>query len=420
MRNNSDLTPIRHVLNNRLALIVAENHANSTLELHGRIKLAGAGESPEKSGVTVFTSRMLQRGTTNRTSLQIASEVESLGAQLWMSGGIDSASFGMSCLSRDFEAILSVLADVLLNPTFPEVEVEKLRTELKSRLKEEKDDPASMARREFFKMIYPEGHPYRNTMGVDDESVNKIKRADLVEFHGKYYRPEVTIITVVGDINANDAISKIEGVLGKWHPQKDSLNLNYEISELRLQPAIWKKTIAIPDRSQVEVVIGHKGIRRRDPDFYGLTLMNEILSGFGGRLFTNIRDNQGLVYGVGSSFSPTLGEGPFIVRLGTNPKNVEKAVKSVLEELKRIQNEPVLDSELDDAKSSIIGRSALSMETNSGIAGMLLSSEFYGLGLDYIYKYPEFYKPISKEEVRKAAEKHIHTDKYSLVIAGPL
>jgi zinc protease len=160
-------------------------------------------------------------------------------------------------------------------------------------------------------------------------------------------------------------------------------------------------------------------LRRTDERFYAANVMATILGAGWGRLFTQIRDNQGLAYAVGASLQAGLVEGPFIVRMGVNPKDVDRAIESAIAELNKIRTEPPTDDEVADAKNYLLGRLVLSMETTSGVASMLVTCELYGLGLDYPQRAKDLYAPVTKERVRETAEELLHPDKMAIAIAGP-
>ena len=413
--SGGDGEPAREVLENGMVVIAKRNPALPIVQVRGAIKLGGRAEPPELGGISEFTAQLLMRGTENRSAIRIAEEIESIGSSVNIWGGIDSVGFGLSSTSRNFEKTLEILADCLLNPTFPEEEVEKIRSLDLSRLKREMDIPGNVAERLLYKLIYPEGHPYRYIPGYDEETLTRMRREDLVSFHSRFYRPDMTVIAVVGDVDPREAIDAVARAFEGWRAEG-------EPHDPTIPPVDFAESgrheIPMPDKSQTDILLGHKGIKRNIPDYHAFSVLNEILSGFGGRLFTAVRDEQGLVYGVRSWYVAGLGEGPFGVGLGTNPKNVGKALRIIERELKRIKEEPVSDEELDRAKNALRGRFILSMETNWGVAHKLAMAEFFGLGLDYIRKAPELIAAVGREDVIEAARKYIHPEKLITVIAG--
>jgi zinc protease len=194
---------------------------------------------------------------------------------------------------------------------------------------------------------------------------------------------------------------------------------NVDFPTASLPEGAKREYVNLPDKMQSWIVMGHKGLRRTDERFYAANVMATILGAGWGRLFTQIRDNQGLAYAVGASLQAGLVEGPFIVRMGVNPKDVDRAIESAIAELNKIRTEPPTDDEVADAKNYLLGRLVLSMETTSGVASMLVTCELYGLGLDYPQRAKDLYAPVTKERVRETAEELLHPDKMAIAIAGP-
>ena len=410
--------PLRQVLDNGLVVIVHENHAIPAISISGLVKAGGMYDSDEQAGCADFVASMLTRGTKNRTWQQIAEETESVGASIGIGCGMESVRFSARSLSKDFDLTLNILSDILRNPNFPYEEIQKHRNRMFSLFQSWNDNPAKVGEKELRASIYPTGHPYHRRLQGYEETISKFGRYNLLDFHRRYYRPDATILVVVGDIDANEAITKIRELFVDW--RSEGKPADFVIPPVEMSEAS-RKIVPMMDKSQVEIYLGHKGISRTNIDFYAVDVMNRILGGSAGlgRLFNYVRDVQGLAYGVWSSFSTGLGEGPFIARAGVNPQNVERAIQSILNEISRLRNDGITEPELADAKEMLIGNFSLSMETSSGIANVLLSAEIYELGLDYPKRYEQIYQAITKEQVEQAARKYLHPEKCSLVIAGP-
>ncbi len=410
--------PTRVVLDNGLVLIVVENSVIPVVAISGRLKAGGMYDTDERAGIGNFVANTLAKGTESRTWEQIAEDIESVGASINCWGGIETASFNAQLLTKDFDSVLSVLSDVLLHPIFPEEEMEKYRTQLRSQFKSWEDNPSWVANKEIMTLIYPAEHPYHRRLQGYEETISKFKRDELFSFYHQYYRPDVAIIAVVGDINAEDVIEKIKNAFGDW--KTTGKPADFAIPPVEMQEAS-KKSIPMMDKSQVEIALGHKGISRKNPDFYAVDVMNRILGGSAGlgRLFNRVRDVEGLAYSVWSSFSAGFGEGPFVAGAGVNPQNVQRVIQSILNQIQQLKEDGITEQELEDAQNMLVGTFALSVETNSGIANVLLNAELFGLGLDYPQKHAQIYRAVTKEQVEKAATKYLHPDKCSLATAGP-
>jgi zinc protease len=288
-------------------------------------------------------------------------------------------------------------------------------------LEQAKDDPESLASREFERTVYPEGSPLRpETLDEAARAVAGITREDVQSFYKRQYGPDNMILVVVGDVKADRVRQALEARLGSWARSPSAQPLPK--LEVEVQGKAVRQVIQVPEKSQASIVYGHAGgLRRSDPDFYSTQVLNMILGGGGAlnsRLGNVIRDEQGLAYGVFSSFDSSLYPGPFQVVLGTNPANAEKAVASLEAEIRRIWEKGVTQREVDETVAYLTGRFPVRLETNAGVAEVLWLMEFYNLGPDYIEKYGEYYRAVTVAQVNEAAKKHLHPDRATLVIAG--
>ncbi len=409
---------MRRVLDNGITAIVRENRSVPTLVISGRIR-AGAMYDPDgKSGVADFTANMLSKGTRRRTWEEIAEETESVGSSIWAWGETDVSGFGAHMLSRDFDKVSDVLADMIMDPVFPADEIDRHRLKTYSQLKSWNDEPRRVAQKGLRKLIYPESHPYGRQASGEPESVLHIGHEDIVPFYDRYYRPDSMIISIVGDIETDVALKRVESLFGGW--SADGEAPHFEIPHSEIGDAS-RKVVSMMDKSQAEISIGHKGISRKNPDYYAANLMNTILGGSAGigRLFANVRDRQGLAYFVASWFTAGIGDGPFTAHAGVNPGNVDRAIEAILHEIERMKQDGVTEEELADAKDRTVGGFAISIETSSGIAQVLVESELYGLGIDYPERHSSIYRSVTIDQVNEAAGKYLYPDKCSISIAGP-
>ena len=316
----------------------------------------------------------------------------------------------------------------LRHPSFPADQFTKLQGETLSALEQARQDTGgtggagTQANIAFADALYPKGHPFWSpTLDQSEAAVKSITVDDLKAFYGTYYRPDTSILVVVGDVKTQDALNAIKAAFGDWRkPAAPAPAFSIPDVPLPAQ-APPAQVIALPGTSQTSILWGYPGqLKRSDKDFYAATIMNYILGGdtFGSRLGKNIRDRSGLAYSVYSFFDSTHGAGPFQVFLGTNPNNAQRA----LYELKQISNQMVQSGvtpdEVQQAKSFLTGSYPLRLETNAGVAGQLLVAEDYGLGLDYIQKRADLYNSVTVAQVNAAVKKYLHPDKAVLIIAG--
>lgn len=409
----------RDILPNGLVLVVQENHANPTVAIAGTIQAGGMYDPPDRPGLADFTAGLLDRGTTGRTSQEIAEQMDFIGSSLDVSGSSEATTFSAYGLSDDFDQILDLLGDVLLHPTFPKDEIEKLRGEALTSLKEQEENPESRSQLEFYSLLYPQGHPYHRHPLGSEEGVKKIGQDDIRAFYHRYYRPDTTILVVVGDVSTTEVQEKVGRIFATWKGSGE--RVPFSISNILLPEKPQTQVITMEDKAEVIVRLGHTGIARDNPDFYACVVMNHILGGgaFGSRLMTHLREEKGLTYSVFSQFQAGQGAGPWMTTLQVNPNGVDEAIKLVNSNLERIREEGVTDEELKSAQNYLVGRLPLSLESNGEIAAMLRNEELYRLGLDYVERYPSLIRKVSREQIREAARKYLHPDRLITVIVGP-
>ena len=408
----------RHVFDNGLTLLIQENHFNQTVAISGRLKAGSMYDPKGFYGLADVVANMLTKGTENRTWEDIAETTESVGANIGAVGSTETVSIEGRLLSKDFDRVLDVLNDILRAPNFPAEELEKHRHQVYSWLKAWEDETDDVADRLLREVVYPDQHPYHWRVQGTEESVKRIERDALVDFHASYYRPDSLILAIVGDVETQAITEKIDAAMGDWRvngekPPFAIPAVEYGEKQIVVQPMM--------DKSQANIELGHKGITRTNPDFYTVNLMNAVLGGSAGiaRLFGRVRDVQGLAYSVWSSFTPSIGEGLFHASAGVNPANVDKAIKSIRHEIELMKSDGITEEELSDAQNLIVGNFALALETNRGLAAVLLAAELYGLGIDYLEQHESIYRSITRAQVSAAAQKYLHPDLCSIAIAGP-
>ena len=411
---------VRLVLSNGLTIIVRENHANPTVALHGVVKAGAIFDPSGKSGLGTFTAGMLDQGTRTHTAFEQASAVESLGASLRFEGGSETVTFHGTMLSEDLEAVLAALADALRNPVFPPEEVEKIRGELLNDYRIAENSTASVAARRANKLLFPAGHPYHRHAGGDEEGIRSITRQDLAAHHRAHYGSDSTVIVLVGDATPDSVRSIAERVFGTWAKRPKAIP--FEVPAAPAPSTSRRLVVTRPGKSQADVTYAIPGVARTAPDYDAVMMMNYVLGGgsLSSRLMDQIRDRQGLVYGVYSGLMAGIGAGPLQIRAGTNPANAARCADAILDEVRRLHDEGPSDEEMEEARGYLTGVFPVRLETNAGVAGQLLSAEIYGLGLDYIERYPSIIRSVTTARVREAARKHLDPEHYVLVFAGPL
>lgn len=411
------IKPTRAVMENGMTVLIADHPSLPIITVNMLIK-AGAVHDPDaKAGLSYMVAGMLDEGTATRSAVQIAEQIEFIGGELSAQGGGDFSTATLRVLKKDAALGFTLLADILMNPKFDAKEVARVRGELVGFLQSEKDDPGIVAAKAFNEIVF-KGHPYRRPANGNEQTVSKLTRQDLVEFHDKFYRPNRVIMAIVGDLREAEALDLVKKHFGKWAPKELPLPAFPAPEPL---PKSMLKLID-KDLTQATIVLGHVGIDRRNPDFYAVAVMNYILGGggFSSRLVNRIRDEQGLAYNVNSVFEANVMPGPFAVHVQTRNAAANQALASVFQELKRIRTESVRDQELADAKAYLVGSFPLRMDTNAKLASLLNFVELHSLGLSYFDDYPKAIAAVTKEDVLRVAQKYLSPDRYALVVVAKL
>lgn len=407
----------REVLDNGIILLHSEKTALPIVTVVVAIKSGSVVEPPEKSGLANLTADLLNEGTKARSSKQISDAIEFVGGSLNTSGGADYITVSLSVLKKDIELGFDLLSDVILDPAFRDDEIKRRITSIKNSIIQQKEEPDVIASNAFYEAVFGK-HPYGRPVEGTEETLDRITSEDISVFHKEHYLPNNTIITVVGDVGKVELKSLLEKYFMDWR-KKDSREILLSAPVFEDKPKVIKiqKTL-----TQANIILGHLGIKRDNPDYYAVSVMNYILGGGGfvSRLMDNIRDNKGLAYDVHSSFSASKYSGSFQAGLQTKNESSNTAIEEVLKEMERIRTEPVSDKELSDAKAYLTGSFPLRIDSNKKMAGFLTAVEFYGLGLDYVNNYKKLIEAVTKDDIQRVAGKYLNTKNYVLVVVGDL
>jgi zinc protease len=423
MSNNSFVERTkRFQLSNGITLLVLENPANPTVSIAGSIR-AGEYFSPAgKDSLASITASMLSKGTRRRSKLEIAEEMESAGARVGLSSNTFTVSVSGLSLSRDLPMIVSTLAEELREPAFPADELEKMRQRIIANIKEEQDDTRVRAYDRMTQLVFPEGNPFHQTPA--EKLIGQIETINVDDaryFHQKYYSPSSLILAVVGDVKAGEAYALMEEKLGKWQGAPEAI---IDIPETPLQSKAVRETVAMRDKPNADVVIGHASrLRRSNPDFIAARIANNALgqSTLSSRLGLKVRDEMGLTYGINSSFAESgIGDGPFVITVTVAPQNIDLAIGATTEIVNDYIANGIKEDELKDEQSSMIGSFKIGLATNGGMASQLAAAELFGLGVKYLDEYPSLVSLITKSDVDEAIRKYIHPEVATTVVAGTI
>ena len=364
----------------------------------------------EKAGYVSATGDLLRRGTTNRTKDQLDEEIDFLGASL----NTSSTGVYASSLSRHKEKLMELLADVVMNPAFPEEELEKIITQTKSGLAASKENPQAIASNVQSVLLYGKDHPYGEI--VTEETVENIELEDAKKYYQTYFKPNTAYLAIVGDITTKEAKKLANKYLGNWkkgevptHEYQDPKPLDRTKVALVDRPTSVQSVVHI--MHPVELTPGHA-------DVIPGRLMNDILGGGDARLFNNLREDKGYTYGAYSSLSSDELVGKFTAHANVRNAVTDSAVMEFMKELKNMREGQVEDEELETAKNYLTGSFARSLESPQTIASFALNIARYGLDKDYYKNYLKNVAAVSKEDVQRVAEKYIQPDKSYIMVVG--
>jgi len=410
-----DITRVE--LANGITVLARENFTSPAVIVDGLLRGGSLLEPDNRAGLANFHGDVLMRGTQQYSFEQLFEQIESLGASLDVGASGHTYSFGSKSLAEDLPTMLKLMAEVLRSPTFPTDHVEKVRGEIVTSLHMRAHDTRRMANLTFHELAYP-NHPYGRSMRGTLETVQAITRDDIANFH-KSLGPLGAIVVVVGAVKPAEAVRLVESALGDWRnpvqPPAPEAPPAAPLTDIR------RKNIVIPGKTQADIMLGNPGPPRSAPDFQAARMANSILGVFGlyGRLGDAVRERQGLAYYSYSRLDGGFGPGPWWVSAGVNPENVDRAVDTIREELRKIVSEPVTDDELSDNKSFFKGQLVIGLEMNEGVAGSIMNMEKHALGLDHLRKYAGMIDAITRDDVQAAAAHYLNADGFALAVAGP-
>lgn len=404
-------------LSNGLTVLIMENNRLPLISM--QFNISGAGPIFEPSsvpGLASIAATMLREGTKTRNSVQIAEQTSLLGAEISASAGFGSSStvINASGLSDNFDQWLALTDDILLNPTFPADELNRLKQRLKAQLKQQRANPSFLSNETFARAVYGP-HP-ASVVAATNESIDAITPEMLLKWHQDRYTPQNTILGITGDVKAADVVQKLEKALAAW--KKTDLK---EVLPPNPKAAAAKRVLLVdrPGSVQTTVALGNIAIDRRDPDYIALNVANHILGGGpAARLFLNLREEKGYTYGVYSNFTALKYPGPWRAGGDVRTEVTAGAMTEFMKEFSRIRDEKVPASELEEAKRAIVAGFALSLESPSELLGYAIVRKIYGFPADYWDTYPAQVMAITADDVQRVARKYINPENLQVVAVG--
>ncbi len=400
------------VLSNGLKVFIIESDRKPTITVRLLVK-AGDFFDGEKPGVADFTAELLGRGSPKRKASDFAREADKIGAEYSASSGDDATSIVISGLTKHTDKLLELLSDAVLNPTFPEEQLEIVRKQALSNITAGKKTPQALAANLLRKVLFGE-HPYGKFQ--TEASVNAITVEDLKNFYNAHYFANNATIAVVGNVKADEITKKLEKYFGKW---KQGTPAKVQPAELPDSKGMMIHLVDLPGAVQSNIRVCFRSVPRNNPDLVELGVVESVLGGgFSGRLFQNLREKHGWTYGAYASGAYQRDLGYFAASTEVRNAVTDSAIVEILAEMRRIRSEPIGEEELKLQREYLAGNYLLSLERAEQNAARLQNIEFYGLPADYYKTYAQKVSRVTPEKALELAKKYIEVSDLAVVVVG--
>ena len=408
--------PVEVSLPNGLSILVLEQHRLPTVYFSLWIKSGALSDPKDFPGLASFTADLLREGTAKRNSTQIATELDEMGASFGADAGFGSnlTTITASGLSQSADKLMDIMSDIVLNATFPADELQKYQRQEGARLFQQRTNPGFLARERFAQAVY--GDFPASVQSPTLDSLKKASPEALKGFRDKYYAPNNAILAVAGDLTVAQATELAKKYLGAWknHPIEAG-----GMGTVNAPSAAKVYLVDRPGSVQSNILAGGLSLRRADPDYIPLAVMNRILGGgAAARLFSNLREEKGYTYGAYSRVSSDLYPGSFVANTEVRNAVTDGSLHELMYEFKRLRDEKVPVGELEESKRSIVSSFALSLANPAGIVNSWMTVKYYGLSSDYWDNYSEQVAKVDADTVQRMARKYVDLDHLQVVVVG--
>jgi zinc protease len=413
----AEVLPEKFTLPNGLRVLLFPDPSSPTVTLSGYIKAGKEFDPQNKAGLASLVAENLMNGTKTKDALTLAKVLEDRGASLDFETFREGVRLEGSAVASDLPVLVQTLADTVKNATFPVKELDLSRKQALVALKQELDDPSEVAERTFVQSVYPEKHPLHKF--PTEKSLRVIKRQDVVEFKEKHYRPDTTVLSLLGNFSVTEVETLIKKEFGDWKTIGQPPELQYP--KVSLPEKVVSINPILPGKAQAITYMGNQGINRKDPRFYAALVLNQILGGdtLSSRLGSEVRDREGLTYGIYSNFLAGKNSGTFLIEMQTSPEDTRQAITRTRELLQQIHQQGVTAEEIETAKRNLIGNYVVSLANPEELVNKILMNEVYGLDKEELRSFTTKIQAVSIEQVNQAARELLYPDKIVVVTAGP-
>lgn len=411
----------RAVLPNGLRLQVVEMHevplVQASLAITGGARLDG-----HRPGLATFTANMLDEGAGSRDAFALAAEVEFLGADLATGASWDATVITLGAPKRTFAQAMDLMADVLLRPTFTDVDVKRQRDLRLAAILQQRDQPGAVANLVFMKSVFPEGHPYHRPIGGDSASTAVLDSAMVRGYWQRAADPRKATLIITGDITLAEARRLATAKLGRWRPPARPLMAPAAASVTQPpRPATRVVLVNKPGAAQSVVAIGAPGVPRLSEDYAAITLMNTILGGsFSARLNDILREQKGYTYGAFSNYAWQPVTGPFTASAQVRTNVTDSSLVIFFDEFRHIRDSAVTEAELDRARAYLALGALGDFETTRDVAAQLAGLNLFGLPLATIPNDIAAINRLTAADVQRAARRYLDPAHLTVVVVGDI
>jgi zinc protease len=399
-------------LPNGLTLLIRENPVTPVVAVSLFVRVGSRWESDSEAGVSNLLQQLLIKGTLSRSALEIADAAESIGGRIGASADADFSEIAGVALARYSARLLELIADIVRHPSLAPTELESERRVVLSGIRNRQDQPFPLAFDTLLAHLFP-GHPYGRPTAGRATTVQRLDRAALMAHYQRYYRAGRMILSVSGDVSAREVAAEAARLFAEV-PAGDGG------ADPVPPPAspLGDRTVVPRPSAQTQVLLGFSAPPISHPDYAAVKVLSTALGGgMAGRIFTEIRDKQGLAYASGASYPSRVGAGFFVTQLGTAPANGARAEQALVREIGRVREERLDAVTLRRAKSYLLGQFALDRRTNARLAWYEAFFEATGVGHDFAHRYIRAVEAVSADDVQRAAGTYLSHP--TIVILGP-
>ncbi|MBE9127393.1 MULTISPECIES: M16 family metallopeptidase [unclassified Coleofasciculus] len=406
----------RYELDNGMVVYLMEDHELPLVSGTMLIRTGDRLEPANEVGLAAITGDVMRTGGTTEhpaDELNQLLEQRAASVETGISSTAGSASF--STLAEDVDLVFDLFAEVLRKPAFPQEKMDLAKKQQAGQIARRNDDPNDIASREFAKLIYGEKSPYART--VEYETLDNISREDLVAFYEKYFHPDDMILGIVGDFDSAKMRQRIQEEFGDWEPASEPPQPTVPQASQAKEGGIFM--VNQPQLTQSYVQLGHLGGQFDNPDYPALDVLNQVLNGFGGRLFNEVRSRQGLAYSVYGFWSPRFDyPGVFLAGGQTRSEGTVPFIQAIRSEIEKLRTTPITPQELSSAKDQVLNSFVFNFQDPSQTLSRLMRYEYYGYPEDFLFRYQEGVKSTTIEDVQRVAQKYLQPDKLVTLVVG--